>query len=420
MSELGVAAIQSKLPFLVCGAIGGYLLVMCTNPVRASLRDGARAIRRYSALWLTLGLFAFGDALFQLALRTYYAFALPAGERPAFSWSRSAWNEPDLWLSGTSESIWWLPRGEFLAAVRDAAPLALDSLAGLFNCLITTFPISAVAGVLFLINWQGHQGVLWRALRKRFRHFAVGVHGAIVICAVAAVAKPIVYATAGYLPADLWLHWSPVVVWLSFLFEYLFGVCIQIYLILLAYVWVRGLTFTGQHLLDFAIRRFSYVVKWVALLMLLSTLFIDLPLILKNFAPFESYFPEQVVLDFRMKAARVALAMFILITATMQITLTFHSESWRKALRDHLRFMVRNWWPFSWFLLIAAAHFFALQVLDLSVARGVGEGTALWVAWTLLFPWIAALVGGWLLASWVCVFKRCDTGRAQSDNWMRY
>jgi hypothetical protein len=240
------------------------------------------------------------------------------------------------------------------------------------------------------------------------------------ICAVAAVAKPVVYATAAYLPADLWLHWSPVVVWLSFLFEYLFGVCIQIYLILLAYVWVRGLTFTGQNLLDFAIRRFSYVVRWVALLMLLSTLFIDLPLILKNFAPFESYFPEQVVLDSRLKAARAALAIFILITATMQITLTFHSESWRKALRDHLRFLARNWWPFSWFLLIAAVHFFALQVVHLSIERGVGEGTALWVVWTLLFPWIAALVGGWLLASWVCVFKRCDTGRAQNDNWMRY
>jgi lipoprotein-releasing system ATP-binding protein len=37
---------------------------------------------------------------------------------------------------------------------------------------------------------------------------------------------------------------------------------------------------------------------------------------------------------------------------------------------------------------------------------GVGEGTALWVAWGLISPWIAGALGAWLLASWVCVYRR--------------
>ena len=47
-----------------------------------------------------------------------------------------------------------------------------------------------------------------------------------------------------------------------------------------------------------------------------------------------------------------------------------------------------------------------VQALQENVERGVGEGTALWIAWRVLSPWIVAAVGAWLLASWVCVYKR--------------
>jgi hypothetical protein len=68
--------------------------------------------------------------------------------------------------------------------------------------------------------------------------------------------------------------------------------------------------------------------------------------------------------------------------------------------------MTRAWWPFGWFLVIALLHFFFWAALRESILRGVGEGTALWVAWRLISPWIAGIVGAWLLASWVCVYKR--------------
>jgi hypothetical protein len=69
-----VASVLPAIPlrWLLLGALVGYLVVMFTNPVRASLRDGLRCVRRYKVLWVTLGSFGFAYALFQLALRYYF------------------------------------------------------------------------------------------------------------------------------------------------------------------------------------------------------------------------------------------------------------------------------------------------------------------------------------------------------------
>jgi hypothetical protein len=222
-------------------------------------------------------------------------------------------------------------------------------------------------------------------------------------------------------PAMLWFQWSPVVVWLAFLFEYLFGVCIQIYLILLAYCWVRGLTFDHAKLLDFAIRRFAFVMKWAAVVMILSTLFIDLPLILKNFPPFDAWLAaEDETLDFRMRIARSTLAGFLLVFPTMQITLTFHNESIIEALRDHWRFLHGHWWRFAWFLVVAGFHCYLFHVGNLICSRALGEGTAPGILWSLLAPWLNGMVGAWLLASWVCLYRSCDHARLPHESWIKF
>lgn len=421
------AIASQRIWFLICGVIGGYLMILLTNPVREGLRDGWRVVRRYPSLWILLGGLAFLHSIFQLGVRLYFHLVLPPADRPEFVWLREAWRDPDLRLAGSSESLWWLPRADFLQALRDSRLPALESVAGIFNMAVATFPFAALAAVLLLANWQGHHAVLNRALRNRFGGFGWFVHVGIVVCALAAVAKPLLYAAPlwfglgdNFVTARAWFQWAPVIEWLAFLFEYLFGVFVQLYLILLAFVWVRGLTFTHQHLVDFALRRSSYVAKWAAIVMLLSSVFINAPLILKNFAPFAPLLPEEFVVTTWQKWARFGLAVFLLLTATMQITLTFHSESWRRAMRSHLRFLARCGWPFAWFLLVAAFHFFLLHALNFSIASGVGEGTALWVAWQLVFPWIAGVVTAWLLAAWVCVFYQCDTDRTHTGNEIQF
>ncbi len=415
--------------FFLGGAIGGYFLLMFTNPVHTSLRDGFRCIRRYKKIWTILALFGFCYAFFQVALRFFYYFVLPESERPSFDWT-FVWSFPGSPARiGEVHTLndWWLaihndPR---ILLVKESALAAIEAVAGVFNNVITTFPFSAIAAIMLLGNWENHHSTLRKALRKRFGRFGWVVHLGIVICAVGAILKPVLFgpsllALNRVAPGLLLLQWSSIIDWLSFLFEYLFGICIQIYLILMVYAWVRGLNFTPVHLLDFAIRRFSFVVKWASLVMLVSTLLIDAPRIYAMLFHFDdSPFIENTFtyIDW---VARPVLAVLLVLFATMQITLTFHSESFRAALGDHFGFLRRNWWELTWFLLIAALHFFLLNFLNQMIIHGFGEETATTFAWSLIYPLLAAVVSGWLLATWVCLFKRCETVHPHVQSWFKF
>lgn len=395
-------------PLAVAGAVLVYLLVLLFNPIRTSLRDGFRCLRRYPSTWGILALLGFFYAAFQLALRVFYFFALPENARPIFQWGRA----------------WFLPHGAQMEILKESVLPAGESLAGVFNNIVTTYPLSALAAILFLINWEGHHAVLNRAVRKRFGGFGWIVYFGILLCALAAIAKPALYASLPTLnhavSGLLLLQLASVIDWLSFLFEYMFGILIQIYLILLVYVWVRAVKFTRAHLIDFAIRRFSYVMKWASIVMLLSTLFIHLPLIFLNFGSFTNLLPERGVLSFIDRVARPLIAVFLILFSTIQIILTFHSESLRKAFRHHFAFVKKHAWPLVWFVFLATFHFLLVDLVNLAVERGMGEGTAIVLAWRLVFPILAAVVSAWMLATWVCLFKRLETGQASEQDWIKF
>jgi hypothetical protein len=189
---------------------------------------------------------------------------------------------------------------------------------------------------------------------------------------------------------------------------------------------VRGITFSAQHLRDFALRRFSLVMRWALVVVVLSSLLINLPLILKNFDFSAGWFGKEGteldawMLDTWIITARRILAGILVLFATMQITLIFHSESLRRALGDHFRFVGRYSWPLAWFLVVALVHFFLLHFLDALLTVGLGEGTALWVAWKLLFPLLAAFMGAWLLTAWVIVYRHVDTAQAGKSEWIDF
>lgn len=394
---------------IMAGVLGAYLLLMLANPIRSSLIDGFRCVRRYSTLWAVLALLGFCYALFQLGVRVFFHFVLPDETRPIFQWHRA----------------WFLPEAVYGQILRRDVLPSLENVAGIFNNLITTYPFSVVAAVLLLLNWQGHLRTLRSALLRRFGRAGLFIYLAVSICALAAIVKPLLFITLPLIDSTrvdplLALQVSTVVNWLSILFEYLFGVCIQLYLILLVYAWLRGLTFTHQHMLDFAIRRFGSVVKWAAVVMALSSVTIDLPLIISNFPWFSERIAPEEVVDYTRRFARPALAVFLLLFSTVQITLTFHSESLQRAIGDHFRFLRRHWYPVLWFLLIATVQFYLLNFGNSLLLQGLGEGTAIVVVWQLCFPLIEAVIAGWMLASWVCLFKRCEAGRIGMDNWIKF
>src|SRR5438477_12924274 len=138
-----------------------------------------------------------------------------------------------------------------------------------------------------LLNWRGLHGALVRALHKRFRFPGYLIYLILLLSAMAALLKPIIYWAlplwGGLLPAQGVLQISASVDAVAFLFEYLFGVYIQVYLIAVCFAWIRGLSFEEGELFRFGMRRFSYVVVWAVIVVLVSFLFVRLPFLLADF-----------------------------------------------------------------------------------------------------------------------------------------
>jgi hypothetical protein len=396
--------------WLLAGAVAGYALMMWTNPVRASLWDGWRAMRRYPALWMVLGVVGFVHAVHQVAVRVYLAMVLPPESRPEFRWARVLPEESHGSMEGMMGVLWWLSAEDFAAIAKAVAWTAWESVGGLFHQWAGTFPVAAFVIPLALLVWRGKFGVLVSGLDRRFGIGSRAIAALLIIGGVAATIKLLLLAGPGWWPEPWWSRWSHSVAMVSFAFESLLGVGVQVYLLLLAYAWVRGLNFEMRALGDVALRRFACVLPWTVLVLCLSLAVIEVPVWLATDAAFAAWFPAEEIFELHLPRARAALALFFVLTAGVQVALTLHTSSWRKALRDHFETLRREWWPFGWFVITALVHFFLVWLLSGVIAVGTGEGTALWVAWKLVSPWFAALVGGWLLTSWVCLHCRWRGG----------
>src|SRR5258707_8616749 len=240
---------------------------------------------------------------------------------------------------------------------REAPLPALEGVAGIFDSATTTYPLSAIAAVLMLINWRGLHGALVRALHKRFRFPGYLIYLILLLSAVAALFKPIIYWAlplwGGLLPAQGVLQISASVDAVAFIFEYLFGVYVQVYLIAVCFAWIRGLSFEEGELFRFAVRRFSFVLKWAGIVVLVSTLLIRVPLLLAYFMNIPH------VLDY-MPWQLLAMCLFIILFASVQVSLALHNEGLGDAIFSHFRFVRQNWTRFGWFLLVFAIHVFVI------------------------------------------------------------
>ena len=384
--------------FPLLGLCGGYLLVMFFNPIRLSLRDGLRCIVRFKRVWLTFALLGAAYSLFQFATFT------PLQPATALDLNQV-----------TSPSSWNWPR--FAGVWQETLLPTLEGVAGIFDNATTTYPLSVLAAVLWLCNWRGLHGALLAALRKRFRVWSYVIYLIVVLSAIASLFKPIVFwrlpAWGSVLPAAGLLRVSASVDATAFIFEYLFGVYLQVYLITVCLAWIKGLSFTEEALFQFAIRRFSYVLKWAGVVVLISTLILRLPLVLAYF------FDVPNVLDW-VPLERYAMSTLIILFCSVQVSLVLHNESLRAAVRAHWQFIRRHLTRFSWFLLICGLHFFVLVACDAIVRNAAADRAIAVILWKALYVVARGFVTGWLLASWVCLFRQCETGRANQETWIAY
>jgi hypothetical protein len=376
------------------GFCGGYAIVMLFNPVRQALRDGLRCITRYKRVWLTFVLLGLGYSFFQFA---------------TFSPIESS-NDFDL-NQVVSVPSWHWPR---LAEVWTEVPLpVLESVAGIFDNATTTYPLSVVAAILMILNWRGLHGALWRTLRKRYPIVGYFIYLVLLLSALASLLKPIVFWWLPHVGGLRALQTSATLDAVAFIFEYLFGVYIQVYLITVCLVWVRGLSFNEASLFQFAMRRFAYVLKWAGFVVCVSTLFVRVPLLLAYFMNV----PD--VLDY-LPLQRVFMSILIIAFASVQISLALHNENLSEAIGAHAEFVRRNFGRFSWFLIICALHFFFIMACDAIARSAIADRIVALIVWKCIFVCARGLITGWLLASWVCLFRQCETRRLDRESWIRY
>src|SRR5438309_2564847 len=382
----------------VLGLCGGYVLVMFFNPVRRALVDGFRCIGRYKRIWITFALLGFGYFVFQFVTFT-----------PIRDWS-----DLDLGQIASLPSWYW-PR---LTEIWSETPLpALEGVAGIFDNATTTYPLSVVAAMFMLVNWRGLHGALVRALWKRYGFCGGLVYLILLLSALASLLKPIVFwqlpEWSGLVPAAGLLRISASVDAIAFIFEYLVGVYIQVYLITVCLAWIKGVSFEQGELFRFAMRRFSYVLEWAGIVVAVSTLILRLPLVLSYFVNIPG------VLDY-LPIARLLISGLIIAFCSVQISLALHNETLFEAMSAHVYFVQKNAGRLAWFLLICGIHFYGITLCDAILRGAIGDRLGALFLWKFSFASVRGIVTGWLLASWVCLFRQCETGRIHQEKWIQY
>jgi hypothetical protein len=380
------------------GILAGYFVILFTNPVRIALRDGIRCIFRFKRLWLILTLLALAYAAFQIAVFT-----------PLNSLADLRFEQFDL-------QLWHWPR--FSEVWGESLLHTFESVAGIFDAAATTYPLSVVAAVLLILNWRGLHRILVRALRKQFGFAGWLIYLAVLIGSLASLCKPAIYwlvpgRRAGFMSPTHFLQTSAAVDTIAFIFEYLCAVYIQVYLIALALVWIKGAHFREGELMRFAVRRFSFVLKWAGIVILVSTLLLRLPLLI-------AYFRELPgILDY-LPTGRTLMSVFIIFFAAMQISLVLHNESLREAFRAHWQFVRRHSYRFIWFLLICGLHYWFLSLADVVIRAAAVDRPLALIAWKVFYVLARPFVTAWLLASWVSFFRQCEVGNVNREAWIQY
>jgi hypothetical protein len=361
------------------------------GPVRRALANGLRALFCYADLWRIPAMFGLGYAIFQVAATLLLQHRL--GVSPALlSWGHPP-SPADLIAAG------WLAAAERTNAV--------------FTVFVATFPLSAWFALVFLCNAGGLFAELVKAVRKRFTSITSGLLiCSVVLAAVAAIAKPFAYLLLPEVANHVPFYVPLTVNALSSAFEFCLGIYFLTYLMLMTHAWLRGIHFYRDRMRILAMRRTGYVLKWSLLMVVLAAIFVELPIYAGMLtAPGESFYNQCEW--FSTWIGRSVVTAIALLYCPAQIILVFHNESLRQALRDARALIRRHWTSILPFLCSVYAAFFAIQMAtDYGCAWAGGESLA-GLGVRALAALIEAYLAGWLIASWVCLYKSLSTGRKE-------
>lgn len=281
-----------------------------------------------------------------------------------------------------------------------------EQLAGTWNCLVAVFPLSILAALLFVMNYRNLTRELIRTLHRRFGKLGWLLLLALVFCVLPELIKPVLLIAlpelAVRIPWPALLLGATTINALAFCFEYLFGTALQLYLVLTIYGWARGLQFEERRVLPFAVRRLGFVIKWSLVIIATTLLLIHVPLLL------DAWWTGGI--RWQADALRLALALAMLACGVVQIQLALHNDSLREAFAANRRFLRQHGLAYAGLITGALALFFLFQMI-----RGIGDqmlgDSVVTAGWDIVLNVICAVIGGWVLAAWVCFYQERAEGK---------
>jgi hypothetical protein len=382
---------------MIAGVLIGYLALVFGNPVSRFFRDGLRCLQRHPRMWIWLSILGLVYTIFQV-LQVYEMGEGKFSLMDLLSWPAF---KPRGW--GASANQAWLP--------------GLELLAGLFNQAVVTYPTSALAALLFLTNWRGYQMQFLRAAKVRLGRWWLGIYFGLLLCAVAAFCKPIfslsIYWLNRYFDGIFLLRLGAIIDWLSFQFEYLFGLLIQIFLVVLTFIWIRGLNSEPGRIFEFALKRAVFAAKWAGIVLLATFVLIHLPLLISYLWITQQTDFTKGVIQYIEQTARPLIAVALILFCSIQITLILHNETLRDAVHEHAQLARRHWYRVISFLAVAGIHLFALSSLTDFIVGAFPKYSVPNLFFAVLFALARAFLVAWFLAAWVCLYRASQSARRE-------
>ena len=248
-----------------------------------------------------------------------------------------------------------------------------------------------------------------RAAKMRLGRWWICVYLGLVLCALAAFCKPVfslsIYWLNEYFNGIFLLRAGAIIDCLSFQFEYLFGLLIQTFLVVLAFVWIRGLNAEPGRIFQFALKRAVFAAKWAGVVLVATLLLIHLPLLISYAWITQQTEFTNAVVQYVEQTARPLIALALILSCSMQITLILHNETLREAIVDHTELVRKYWHRIFWFLIVAGLHLFAINWLNEFSGDAFPKYSTPNLLLAALFTLGRAFLSAWFLASWVCLYR---------------
>jgi hypothetical protein len=381
----------------VAAAILVAIAVLCglvPPTVRRALVEGLRCMGRHSSLWRIPALFGVGYGAFQFLAEASLHLRM---------------QDFGAWLF----HIEWNPSPATVPLLAGSALPAAERTASIFTIFTGTFPLSAWFALLLIANKHGLLAVMVSALRRRVGDASgLVVSALLLLTALCAIAKPFIYLLHPEIVERVPFAAELAIDLLSTLFELVLGIFFLTCLMLTAYAWRRGLHFERARLFQVAMRRSGFVLKWSLLLAALALVLVQLPLQLATLlAPGSSI--DMACEWFSEWIGRPAVVAIVLFHCPVQAILVFHNESLARALRDSRRILRGEWRRIGAFLAASFASFLLLSAASAVLVARLGFETSLALVARIPVAFFEGLLAGWLIASWVCLYKSLSASRKE-------